>query len=159
MFLPPVPIKCPLQAYCTLQEHEGSDYPMPLHLDTIHMPKGYGGKHYILQVVNSLSGWPEAEAQTQSTWLNMEKFIYKYIISCFSCIPLFTVDHGSEFMRIAEILREQFGVVVLFSSAYHPKGNGVVKCAHQVLVNGLFKTCEKDKSKWPLYLDAILFAI
>ena len=49
--------------------------------------------------------------------------------------------------------------MVLFSSAYHPEGNGVVERAHQVLVDGLFKTCEKDKSKWPLYLDAVLFAI
>ena len=129
------------------------------HLDTIHMPEGYGGKHYVLQATDSLSGWPEAEAQAQSTWLNTAKFIYKNIISRFSCIPLFTVDHGSEFARIAEILQEQFGVVVLFSSAYHPEGNGVVERAHQVLVDGLFKTCEKDKSKWPLYLDAVLFAI
>ena len=68
------------------------------------MPDGYGGKHYILQAIDSLSGWPEAEAQAQLTWLNMAKFIYKYIISQFSCIPLFTVDHGSEFARIAEIL-------------------------------------------------------
>ena len=47
----------------------------------------------------------------------------------------------------------------MFSSVYHPKGNGVVKCAHQVLIDGLFKTCENDKSKWLLYLDAVLFAI
>ena len=68
------------------------------------MPDGYGGKHYILQAIDSLSGWPEAEAQAQSTWLNTAKFIYKYIMSHFSCILLFTVDHGSKFARISEIL-------------------------------------------------------
>jgi len=129
------------------------------HLHTIKMPDGYGGKHYIVQAIDCISGWPEAEAQPQSNWLDTAKFIYKYIISRFSGIPFFTVEHGSDFAGIAEILREKFRVVVLFSSGYYPENSRVVERAQQVLVDSLFKACKRDKSKWPLYLPSALWAI
>lgn len=129
------------------------------HLRMIRMPDGHGGKRYIVQAIDSLSGWPEAEAQARSSGLNTAKFIYKRIISRFSCIPLFTVERDFEFAEAEEILRAKFRVVVVFASPQHPNENAVVERAQRVLVDGVLKACERVRSKWPLYLDAVLWAI
>jgi Integrase zinc binding domain len=129
------------------------------HLRIIRMPDGFGGKRYIVQAIDSLSGWPEAEALALSSVWNTAKFIYRHIISRFSCIPLFTVEHGFEFADVEEVLRQKFGVVVVFSSSHPPDENRAVMRTQRVLVDGLLKACERDRTKWPLYLDAVLWAI
>ncbi len=128
-------------------------------MDTVHMSAGYGGKNYIIQAHDSLSQWPEAEAIAKANHHTIARFVYQNIICRFGCIPFITVDHGTEFIGVAEILQEQYGVTVLFSSTYHPEGNGGAERSHQTLVWGVYKCAGDDKSRWPLYLHPVLFSI
>lgn len=128
-------------------------------IDTVHMSTGYGGKEYLLHAHDSLSQWPEAEALGVCNNITVSRFVYKEIICRFGCMPLFTVDRGKEFIGVAELLQSQYGVNVLFSSAYHPEGNGGMERAHQTLVYGVYKCAGDDKLKWPLYVAPVLFSI
>ncbi len=49
--------------------------------------------------------------------------------------------------------------VVVFSTAYHPKGNAPVEWGHQPLVSSIFKCTGDAKGTWPLYILPALFAM
>ncbi len=90
----------------------------------------------------------------------MAKFIYEDIVCRFSCVPVITVDGGSEFKgEVLHLLRTLYNCTVIISTAYHPEGNAPVERHHQVLVNALFKLAGDQKGWWPRYLYAVLFAM
>jgi hypothetical protein len=91
------------------------------------MEDGQGGKHFLLQAIEPSINWPEACTAAKNDSKTWAKFIYEDIISCFGCIPIFVVDNGSEFHGITEILFKQYGVTVIFTTAYHPEGNTINK--------------------------------
>jgi hypothetical protein len=129
------------------------------HLNTVHMDRGHGGMQYLLHAQEPAIKWPEAHAaqcNTSEAWAN---FIYQEIIGHFSCIPYCIVDGRSEFNGTARILFAQYGVMVIFSSPYHPQRNAIIERAHQVLVNALVHVCGDHPLWWPLYLHAVLLAI
>jgi hypothetical protein len=129
------------------------------HLDTVYMPKGRGGKRFLLQAVEPAMGWPEARASRKNdsyTWAN---FIYEELICRFGCIPYCVVDGGPEFRGAAKILFDRYGITVIISSPYHPQGNSTVERAHQVIVNALLRAAGSRPKDWPIFLFAILLAI
>jgi hypothetical protein len=95
--------------------------------DTIHMPRGHKGMHFLLQAVEPAIGWVEARAARRNTATAWATFIYEEIICRFGCIPYCVVDNGSEFQAAAKILLEQYGVVIIVSSPYHPQGNAIAE--------------------------------
>ena len=127
--------------------------------DTIHMPRGHKGMHFLLQAVEPAIGWVEARAARRNTASAWATFIYEEIICRFGCIPYCVVDNGSEFQAVAKILLEQYGVVIIVSSPYHPQGNAVAERAHQTLCSAILRACGKHPERWPLYLHAGLLAI
>ena len=128
-------------------------------LDTVHMEDGYGGKHFLLQAIEPSINWPEAHAAAKNDSKTWAKFIYEDIISRFGCIPIFVVDNGSEFRGVTEILFKQYGVTVIFTTAYHPEGNAINERSHQTLVNSIRRSCGRDSNKWPLMVHACLLSM
>ena len=101
------------------------------------MKKGYGGKEYLLQVMESAIGWPEARASVKNDSEVWALFIFQEIICQFGCIPYCVTDGGPEFKGAAEILFKQYGIMIIISSSYHPQGNATVERSHQTLGNSI----------------------
>ena len=123
------------------------------------MEDGYGGKHFLLQAIEPSINWPKARAAAKNDSKTWAKFIYEDIISRFGCIPIFVVDNGSEFRGVTEILFKQYGVTVIFTTAYHPEGNAINERSHQTLVNSIRRSCGRDSNKWPLMVHACLLSM
>ena len=99
-------------------------------LDTIHMPDGIGGMKYLLQASDPAISWIEARAVQKPNSETWAKFLYKEVYSRFGCVLFCLVDSGSEFKGAVDILFKQYGIVIIFSSLYHPEGNGNVHIKH-----------------------------
>ncbi|KAJ3481241.1 hypothetical protein NLJ89_g12226 [Agrocybe chaxingu] len=52
----------------------------------------------------------------------------------------------------------EYHIAVIFSSAYHPQGNGLIERAHQEIIACVYKCAGNKKRNWPLYLHAALLA-
>ena len=128
-------------------------------LDTVHMPKGRGGKKFLLQAVEPAIGWPEARASKRNDSESWAKFIFEEVICRFGCIPLLKVDGGPEFKGAVEILLKQYGVVAIIATPYSPHNNTIAERAHPTLVESLFRACGTDHTMWPLFLFACLLAM
>ncbi len=88
------------------------------------------------------------------------KFIYEELICRFACVPVLTMDNGSEFQgEVQHLLRSLYRCTVIFSTLYHPEGNAPVEHSHDTLVSCLFKLTGDAKGHWPLYLHPVLFAL
>ena len=129
-------------------------------LDTIHMPMGMGKKQYVIQALERTILWPEARAIKNANSRTVAQFIYEDIVCRFSCVPVITVDLGSEFLgEVQHLLRTLYRCTVIFSTAYHPEGNAPVERSHNTLTTSLFKVTGDAKGRWPLYLAPVLFAM
>ena len=128
-------------------------------LDTVHMEDGYGGKHFLLQALESAVNWPEACTSAKNDSEAWALFIYQDIICRFGCIPYFLTDGGLEFHGTAKILFKEYGIMVIISSPYHPQGNGAVERSHQTLGNSIHRACVHEPNKWPLYVHLALLAM
>jgi hypothetical protein len=102
-------------------------YPHHFKFDTIHMPCSHKGMHFLMQAVEPAIGWVKARAARCNTAFAWATFIYEEIICHFGCIPYCVVDNGSEFQAAAKILLEQYGIVIIVSSPYHPQGNAIAE--------------------------------
>lgn len=60
---------------------------------------------------------------------------------------------------MTKILLDVYGIIVIFSTVYHPEGNGIVERGHQLLVPALWKCCGEHKQRWPQFLFAVLLSI
>jgi len=123
------------------------------------MPDRFGGMKYLLQATDPAMSWVEARATHKSNSETWAKFLYEEVYSRFGCVLLCLIDGGSEFKGAVDILFKQYGIVIIFSSPYHPEGNGHAECSHQMLVNLILCACGKDTSRWPLYVHAGLWAM
>lgn len=61
------------------------------------MPKGKGGKKFLVVVVDYFTKWAEAEALAAITTENMIKFLWKAIICRFGIPHTFVIDNGKQF--------------------------------------------------------------
>lgn len=117
------------------------------------------GYRYLLTCIDHFTKWPEAiplrdqEASTIAWALVNKVFskhgVYKVVLS----------DRGRNFM--SEIIREicaLLGVKKVFTSPYHPEGNGQIENFHRVLNNGLACEINGQRDDWEKYVDLVLWA-
>lgn len=129
-------------------------------LDTIHMPTGAGGFEYVIQAIERTILWIEGRALRQATARAVSRFIYEDIVCRFSCVPVLTMDNGSEFLgEVQHLLRTLYRCTVIFSTPYHPEGNAPVERSHNTFTNCLFKLTGDAKGTWPQYVHPVLFAM
>ncbi|KAJ3474287.1 hypothetical protein NLI96_g12542 [Meripilus lineatus] len=127
--------------------------------DTIFMPRGKGGMHYLLHASDDLSKWIEVLAARRNDAATWAKFIFESIICRFGCIAILSCDGGSEFKSVTRILLERYGVVVIVSSPRHPEGNGGAERDGQTIKRALIRMAGDRPSNWPNMLHAVAWAI
>ena len=122
-------------------------------------PPSAEGHRYILTLIDFATGFPEGIPLKEITSIA----VAEALIQIFSRVGIpreILSDHGTQFT--SELMGELYkllGVKPLFSSVYHPMGNGRIERLHSTLKAGLKKLCSERPTDWHRYLIPTLFAL
>lgn len=120
--------------------------------------KSSEGYKYILTLVDYATRYPEAVPLRN---INAKTVAEALIgIYCRLGVPQEVLsDLGTQFT--SEIMREVSELLKIrkiHTSPYHPATNGLCERSHSTLKNMLRKLCHDQPSKWPKYINPLLFA-
>ena len=110
-------------------------------------PTAVGGFKYLLTAIDLATRWPEAIPLRTTT----AKVITKHLMTIFSRCGFparLTTDNGPQFK--GDFFRnwaKHLGIQHVFSSPYHPQGNGVVERLHRTL-NAMVAKLTEVKGNW-----------
>jgi hypothetical protein len=94
--------------------------------------------------------WCKAKAVQNANARLVVTFIYQDLICQFGCIPLVSVDGGSEFQKeVSHLLRMLYCSTIIISTPYHPEGNAPVERQQDMLVTCIYKLAGDSKGTWP----------
>src|SRR5258708_20184966 len=80
--------------------------------DSVHMPVRSGGQKYIIDLIDNLTRWVEAQALCK-LWLSaIADFLFD-VMCRFRCIFQLTCDNGMEFKGVTEELIQKYKVLVV----------------------------------------------
>jgi transposase InsO family protein len=127
-------------------------------VDLMKMPRSEDGMEYLAVARDDFSGWVEAKALAQNTGQEVYKFLYEEVICRFGIPGEVIADRGELHSKKVQEAAQKDGIVLHFTTAYHPQTNGMVERGHQELKKGLAKLVGEDVAKWSKYLHAILWA-
>ena len=122
-------------------------------------PPSAEGHRYILTLIDFATGYPEGIPLKEITSIA----VAEALIQIFSRVGIpreIMSDHGTQFT--SELMGELYkllGVKPIFSSIYHPMGNGRIERLHSTLKAGLKKLCSEKPTDWHRYLIPTLFAL
>ena len=80
--------------------------------DSVHMPAGSGGQKYVVDIVDNLTGWVEAQALRKLRASTIAEFLFD-VMCRFGCIFQLTCDNGTEFKGAVEELMWKYKVPVI----------------------------------------------
>ncbi len=104
------------------------------------------------------SRWPEAFATRDHTASTIAKILFTNMVPRFGVPEVIHSDQGTEFMSdILSSLYSLLGIQRSRTTAYHPRGNGLVERLNQSLVDSLAKLADENVD-WPALLPFVLFA-
>ena len=117
------------------------------------------GHRYILTLIDFATGFSEAAPLKEVTSTS----VAEALLEMFSRVGFpgkILSDPGTQFtsQMMAELHR-LLGAKPLFTTPYHPSGNGRVERFHSTLKASLHKLCCDKPRKWHRYLPTVLFAL
>ena len=129
-----------------------------IHIDLVGpLPVSNGYKH-LLTIVDRYTRWPEAiplpniEAQT------VANSIVEHWIARFGTPHTITTDRGTQFeSELFQSLVRRLGTKHVHTSAYNPRGNGLVERFHRQLKASL--RCLNTNPQWTVHLPLVLLGI
>ena len=119
-------------------------------------PTAVGGFKYLLTAIDLATRWPEAIPLRTTT----AKVITKHLTTIFSRCGFparLTTDNGPQFK--GDFFRKwakHLGIQHVFSSPYHPQGNGVVERLHRTL-NAMVAKLTEVKGNWASTVPMALY--
>lgn len=122
-------------------------------------PSSSGGHRYILTLIDFATGYPEAIPLRETTSIA----VAEALLEIFSRVGIpreILSDNGAQFTsQLMGEVHKLLGVKPLFSSVYHPMGNGRIERLHSTLKSCLKKLCSTKPRDWHRYLIPTLFAL
>nr|XP_009392747.1 PREDICTED: uncharacterized protein K02A2.6-like [Musa acuminata subsp. malaccensis] len=90
----------------------------------------------------------------------VEKFIWKNIVTRFGLPEAIITDNGSQFTsaRFQEFCAN-YGIQLRFSSVAHPQMNGLAEVTNRSILNGLKRRVSAAQSAWVDELPSILCSL
>lgn len=122
------------------------------------LPLSSNGNRWIITAIDHGTRWPVARAVPEATTLEVAKFLYETILTCFGCPVEVLTDRGSNFM--SEVLGKYLEfqkIKHLRTSAYHPRTNGLVEKFNGLLGGMLRKLSGEKPKEWDCYIEEALF--
>eukprot|EP00731_Ephydatia_muelleri_P002800 Em0001g2800a len=143
--LHPIPVKAP-------RYHIGIDFIGPVN------PTSSQGNRYILTISDYFSKFVEAVPLPSKNADGVSNVLFKIFMRM--RIPkVLTSDNGSEFRNDLEMrLAKALGVKRIYTTPYHPQGNGRDERFNQTLQNMLVKFIMDKKDVWDVFLDTCVYA-
>jgi len=121
-------------------------------------PKATGQHKYLFVVVDYFTKWIEAEAVVSITTAEVQKFIWRNIITRFGIPHAIIFDNGRQFdtSKLTDYL-SNLGCQARFTAVAHPQTNGQAKVANKSILHGLQKKLDNAKGKWVDELHGVLW--
>lgn len=122
-------------------------------------PRSSEGHRYLLTLIDMATGFPEAIALKDIDSIS----VAEALLLIFSRVGIpreILSDRGAQFTsKLMGELHRLLGAKPLFTTAYHPMGNGRVERLHATLKACLRKLCEDQPKDWHRYVVPTLFAL
>ncbi|GJW23196.1 reverse transcriptase domain-containing protein, partial [Tanacetum coccineum] len=143
-------ISSEMHVICEIFDDWGIDFMGPF-------PSSNGNK-YVLVAIDYVSKWVEAQAFPTNDAQNVVNFL-KRLFARFGILKALISDRGTHFCNYQmEKAMKMYGVVLRFSTAYHPQTNRQVKNMNQAIKHILEKTIRSNRKDWSYKLDDALWA-
>jgi hypothetical protein len=115
------------------------------------LPPAQGNLKYVVVVVEYFSKWIVAKPLATITSAMVQKFFWQSIVCRFGVPKAITVDNGTQFdAKTFKTFCGQIGTKIHFASVRHPKSNGLVERANNIIITGIMKSIfNQPKRKWP----------
>ncbi|XP_009385521.2 uncharacterized protein LOC103972866 [Musa acuminata AAA Group] len=123
-------------------------------------PPASGQRRYIVVGVDYFTKWAEVEPLATIIERQVEKFIWKNIMTRFGLPEANIMDNGSQFTsaRFREFC-PNYGIQLKFSSVAHPQTNGLAELTNRSILDGLRRRVSVAQSAWVDELPSILWSL
>ena len=121
------------------------------------MPAGSRGFKYIIDLVDNLTGWVEAQALCKLRVTVIVDFLFE-VMCCFGCIFQLTCDNRMEFKGAVEELMCKYNVPVVCILPYNSQVNGKIERTQHMYIEAIWKVLQGEMDQWPLWLGYTLWA-
>jgi len=114
---------------------------------------------YLVVAIDYSTKWMEAEPLAKITVKNVLCFIKRTILARFGVPALVISDNGTQFTdkKFQDYLRN-VGIKQSFTFVEHPHANGLAKVANMIILQGIRRRLDKDKTSWADELHTVLWA-
>nr|KYP54578.1 Pol polyprotein [Cajanus cajan] len=122
-------------------------------------PIAKGQCKFLLVAVDYFTKWVEAEPLANITAANVQKFLWKNIITRFGIPYALVTDNGLQFtdQKLNRFIQD-LGIKHRFRSVEHPQSNGQAEAANKVILTELKKRLGDAKGAWAEELTEVLWA-
>lgn len=144
-----------------LREMDAVHYPFQkIGIDTCGpYPESINGNKYIVTIVDQYSGWADAYPVPDKTADRIAGILLNEVIPRHQCPQAIVTDNGSEYRnQVMETVCREMHVNHIFTSTYHPQGNGKTERFHRVLNDMLAKKTGTSITHWDDYIPHVLGA-
>ena len=122
-------------------------------------PTSSAGHRYVLTLIDFATGWSEAIALKDIDTIAVSEALLE-IFSRVGIPKEILSDRGPQFTsQLMGELHRLLGVKPIFTSPYHPSGNGRIERVHSTLKSCLRKLCMDKPTDWHRYLVPTMFAL
>ncbi|XP_065638557.1 uncharacterized protein LOC136071336 [Quercus suber] len=120
-------------------------------------PKAAGNRKYLLVGTDYFTKWVEAEPLANIRDVDVQKFVWKSIVTRFGVPHTLISNNGLQFDSNAfRSYCSELGITNRYSTPSYPQGNGQAEAVNKVIVNGLKKRLDDAKGKWVEELPHVL---
>nr|KYP53504.1 Pol polyprotein [Cajanus cajan] len=122
-------------------------------------PIAKGQCKFLLVAVDYFTKWVEAKPLANITAANVQKFLWKNIITRFGIPYALITDNGLQFtdQKLNRFIQD-LGIKHRFTSVEHPQSNGQAEAANKVILTELKKRLGDAKGAWAEELTEVLWA-
>ncbi|XP_078805331.1 uncharacterized protein LOC144992515 [Oryzias latipes] len=129
-------------------------------IDYTDMINPVQGKRYLLVVVDSFSGWPEAYPCKREDSISVIKALVNHYIPTHGFPAKIRSDNGTHFNgKHLQQVEASLGLQHKFGCVYHPSSQGSVERMNRTLKEKLAKICTSTNIDWVTALPLALLAV
>ncbi|XP_065049760.1 uncharacterized protein LOC135679707 [Musa acuminata AAA Group] len=122
--------------------------------------QGYYWPTMVRDAKSYVQRWPEAEPLATITERQIEKFIWRNIVTRFGLPRTIVTDNGSQFAsKKFQEFSANYGIRLKYSSVAHPQTNGLAEVTNRSILDGLKRRVTIARSGWVEELPSILWSL
>ncbi|XP_065050247.1 uncharacterized protein LOC103995026 [Musa acuminata AAA Group] len=123
-------------------------------------PLASGQRKYIVVGVDYFTKWVEAEPLATITERQMEKFVWRNLVTRFGLPKTIITDNGPQFAgRRFRAFCASHGIQLRFSLVAHPQTNGLTEVTNRSILDGLKRRVSAARLAWTDELPSVLWSL